>query len=187
MRNCSGRVLNANLMHITNFIWISRVKFYLFIYFIHLFRLQACWERHAPIPAFGSQYFWLSGVEPKAVYFSKWRSSISFLVDHTVCNKEGEIILCDINVLQGKKMQVCNGMLLGQSGVFATESSQGKVGEIWFLTQADDEQVLFLPLDKTLPKELCLHQKLHCNSVKSAVCVNFKGCSSTNICGAKRD
>ena len=55
------------------------------------------------------------------------------------------------------------------------------------LLQADDEQLLFLPLGKTLGQKLCLRQKLHCNSDKSAVCVTFRGCSSTNTCGTKRD
>ena len=84
-------------------------------------------------------------------------------------------------------MEICNGMLLGQSSVF--ELSLPKVGWVKYnpLVQADDEQVLVLLPDKPLRQKLCLHQQLHCNGVKSAVCFTFRECFSTNTCGTKRD
>lgn len=47
-------------------------------------------------------------------------ASLSFLVDHRVCNKDGKTILCDIDIPQGNYV-----LILGHAGVFGIKSFHG--------------------------------------------------------------
>lgn len=95
---------------------------------IYLFKWQVCCQLHVPIWALASQYLWLSDVEDKAVHLNKCCWSISS--DHRVCNKDREIFLCDVDVLQGiscpeSRRKCVMASLLGHLVVFTIECFHG--------------------------------------------------------------
>lgn len=114
-------LLRINMVYYT----YSKSIVYLCIY---LFKWQVCCQLHAPIWPLASQYLWLSHVEDKTVHLNKCCWSVSS--DHRVCSKDGEIFLCEVDVLQGKscpesRQKCAMASLLGHLVVFAIESFHG--------------------------------------------------------------
>jgi hypothetical protein len=73
--------------------------------FIYLFNKMACTlTHHSPIQPCASKYLWLSDVYDKQCILTNGAGP-SPLIDHRVCNKDGGIVQCDTNVLQGNHVQ----------------------------------------------------------------------------------